>query len=103
MLQVKESSVFLPSTEKKPEKFYVSAFEYPKAKYAIPDKHISPYALGVLNHVFLCLPVLQGDPFWYHAYKVRLRTQHLIGVFWHQTAQQPLHSPVKVVQVFFSA
>lgn len=61
----KKTSVFLPTTEKKPEKFYESAFEYPKAKYAIPDKKLTPYALGgVLNEVFLCLQILQGDLFW---------------------------------------
>lgn len=71
MFQEKETSVFFPTTEKKPEKFYVSAFEYPKAKYAIPDKHLSPYPQGgVLHQVFLCLQILQGDPLWYLAYKV---------------------------------
>lgn len=75
MFQEKETSVFLPTTEKKPEKFYVSAFEYPKAKYAIPDKHLGPYALGgVSNQVFLCSQILQGDPFWYLAYKASLHT-----------------------------
>lgn len=75
MFQEKETSVFLPATEKRPEKFYVLAFENPKAKYATPDKHLSPYAPGgVLRHVFLCLQILQGDPFRYLAYKVSLHT-----------------------------
>lgn len=52
-----ETNLCFPSHYwEKPEKFYMPASEYLKAKDAIPNKKLGPYALGgILNQVFLCL------------------------------------------------